>query len=211
MKIIIKAIFIFFSKVVGFLYPYSLSIRLRSYRNLFYTYWVKNFIGDIGKSTIIEKPCKIMGGGNKYIRVGSKTCIQAYSVLGCWAEHNDKQYRPSIIIGDQCSIGEYNHLTAINNITIGNGLLTGRFVIICDNNHGHFSSEDLRIIPGQRELVSKGGIVIGNNCWIGDKATILGGVTIGNNVIVAANSVVTKSVPDNCVVAGVPATIIKQL
>ena len=211
MKIFIKSIVVFFSKVFGAIYPYSLSIRLRSYKNLIYTYWLKNSIGHVGESTIIEKPCKIMGGGNKNISIGNKSCIQAYSVLGCWAEYNNKQYNPSIIIGEQCSIGEYNHLSAINNITIGNGLLTGRFVIISDNNHGHFSSEDLRITPGQRELFSKGGIVIGNNCWIGDKATILGGVTIGNNVIVAANSVVTKSIPDNCVVAGVPATIIKQL
>lgn len=211
MKNFIKTILIFFSKIVSFLYPYSLSSRLRGYRNLFYTYWIKNFIGNVGKLTIIEKPCKIMGGGNKYIRIGSKTCIQAYSVLGCWAEHNNKQYSPSIIIGDKCSIGEFNHISAINNIIIGNGLLTGRYVIISDNNHGRFSSDDLSIVPGQRELVSKGGILIGNNCWIGDKATILGGITIGNNVIVAANSVVTKSIPDNCVVAGVPATIIKQL
>lgn len=207
----IKTVFIFFSKIFGFLYPYSLSFRLRSYRNLFYTYWIKNFIGYVGKSTIIEKPCKIMGGGNKNISIGGKTCIQANSILGCWAEHNNKQYSPSIIIGDQCSLGEYNHLSAINNITIGNGLLTGRFVIISDNNHGHFTAEDLTLIPGERELVSKGGIIIGNNCWVGDKATILGGVTIGNNVIIAANSVVTKSVPDNSVVAGVPAKIIKLL
>lgn len=211
MRRFIKSIVVFFSKAVGALYPYSLSIRLRGYRNLFYTYWIKNSIGHVGESTIIEKPCKIMGGGNKNISIGSQTCIQAYSVLGCWAEHNKKHYNPSIIIGEKCSIGEYNHLSSINNITIGDGLLTGRFVIISDNSHGRFSAEDLRIIPGQRELFSKGGIVIGNNCWIGDKATILGGVTIGNNVIVAANSVVTKSIPDNCIVAGVPAKIIKQL
>ncbi len=211
MKSFIKRIFILFSKIVGSLYPYSLSIRFRSYRNLFYTYWIKNFVGDVGKSTIIEKPCKIMGGGNKNISIGRQTCIQAYSVLGCWAKHNSDQFNPSIVIGDQCSIGEFNHLSAINNITIGNGLLTGRFVIISDNNHGGLSNEEANISPSHRELVSKGGILIGNNCWIGDKATILGGVTIGNNVIVAANSVVTKSIPNNCIVAGIPAKIIKKL
>ena len=50
-----------------------------------------------------------------------------------------------------------------------------------------------------------------DNVWIGDKATILAGVTIGDNVIVAANAVVTKSVASNCVVAGVPAKIVKLL
>lgn len=52
---------------------------------------------------------------------------------------------------------------------------------------------------------------IGDNCTLGAKCTILGGVTIGNNVKVGANAVVTKDVPDNCTVAGVPAKIIKEL
>lgn len=53
-------------------------------------------------------------------------------------------------------------------------------------------------------------IVVGNNVYIGVRSIILPGVTIGNNVIVAAGAVVTKDVPDNCVVGGVPATIIKS-
>lgn len=47
--------------------------------------------------------------------------------------------------------------------------------------------------------------------WIGGNCTIVDGVTIGNNVIVAGGAVVTKDVPDNCVVAGVPAKVVKTL
>lgn len=54
-------------------------------------------------------------------------------------------------------------------------------------------------------------VFIGNDVWIGGNCTILPGVTIGNNVVVAAGAVVTKDVPDNCVVGGVPAKIIKAL
>ena len=54
-------------------------------------------------------------------------------------------------------------------------------------------------------------VVIGNNAWIGGSSVILPGVTIGNNVVVAAGSVVVKYVPDNVVVAGNPAKIIKYL
>lgn len=54
-------------------------------------------------------------------------------------------------------------------------------------------------------------VVIGNNAWIGGSSVILPGVTIGNNVVVAAGSVVVKDVPDNVVVAGNPAKIIKYL
>ena len=52
---------------------------------------------------------------------------------------------------------------------------------------------------------------IGNDVWIGGNVTILPGVTIGNNVVVAAGAVVTKDVPDNCVVGGVPARKIKDI
>ncbi len=67
------------------------------------------------------------------------------------------------------------------------------------------------IEPLKRDLKSKGEVVIGNNVWLGDKVTVLAGVHIGNNVIVAANAVVTKDIPDNCMVAGVPGRIIKTI
>jgi len=54
-------------------------------------------------------------------------------------------------------------------------------------------------------------INIGDNVWLGGGVTVLPGVTIGNNVVVAAGAVVTKDVPDNCVVGGVPAKIIKTI
>ena len=54
-------------------------------------------------------------------------------------------------------------------------------------------------------------ITVGSNVWMGGCVTVNGGVTIGDNVIVAAGAVVTKDVPDNCVVAGVPAQKIKEL
>ncbi len=54
-------------------------------------------------------------------------------------------------------------------------------------------------------------ISIGNDVWIGGNCVILPGVTIGNNVVVAAGAVVTKNVPDNCVVGGVPAKLIKTI
>ena len=54
-------------------------------------------------------------------------------------------------------------------------------------------------------------VSIGNNVWIGGGVTILPGVSLGNNVVVGAGSVVTKSFPDNVIIAGNPATIIKKL
>ena len=61
-----------------------------------------------------------------------------------------------------------------------------------------------------RSVMSKGPVIIGNDVWIGDKATILPGVTIGDGAVIAANAVVTKDVPAYSVVAGNPAKIVKQ-
>ena len=58
--------------------------------------------------------------------------------------------------------------------------------------------------------VKRTGIKIGKNCWIGAKVTILDGVTIGDGCIVAAGAVVNSSFPDNSVIGGVPARLLKQ-
>jgi acetyltransferase-like isoleucine patch superfamily enzyme len=192
--------------------PYSLSQRLKGYRNKLYTVWLRHFVGQMGEQSFIHYPCSLQGGGQKRISIGHHTCIQSHGILGCWVKYGKEQsFTPEIIIGNHCSIGEYNHITAINKITIGDGLLTGRYVYIGDNAHGGLSWEEAEIPPAQRHLTSKGEIIIGNNVWIGDKVTILGGVTIGDNVIIGTNSVVTHDIPSNCMVVGVPAKVIKQL
>ena len=199
-------------RVFSFLYPYKLHCKLQSTRNVFYTLWIKNFLGSIGEHSRINYPCSLQGGGQKNISIGDNTTIASTSILGCWTKYGKQSFpNASITIGNHCSIGEYNHITACNKITIGDGLLTGRYVIISDNSHGGLSEEEANIQPSLRELKSKGEVVIGNNVWLGDKVAVLSGVHIGNNVIVAANAVVTKDLPDNCVAAGVPAKVVKQI
>lgn len=197
--------------IIGKVYPYCLSQSLRRYYDILYTLWLRNFVGSFGEGSSIFSPCRFWGGGNRNIKIGNNTVIQAHSILGCWVKYSGVSYTPSIIIGDNCNIGEYMHISAIDKVTIGDGLLTGRFVYIGDNAHGGLSWEEASIPPARRALKSKGKIEIGNNVWIGDKVTILGGVTIGDNVIIGANSVVTHDVPSNCVAAGNPAKVIKKL
>lgn len=81
---------------------------------------------------------------------------------------------------------------------------------ITDNSHGETDYSSLNLPPGKRPITSKGPVVIGNNVWIGDKATILPGVTIGDGSVIAANAVVTKDVPAFSVVAGNPAHVIRK-
>jgi len=66
------------------------------------------------------------------------------------------------------------------------------------------------VLIGKSNPISKVDIIIGNNCYISTGVTILGPVTIGDNVTIGAGAVVTKDVPDNVIIAGIPAKIIKQ-
>ena len=82
---------------------------------------------------------------------------------------------------------------------------------ITDNSHGDTSIDIRSYPPISRPLVSKGKVVIGENVWIGDKATILPGVSIGDGAVIGANAVVTKDVPPYSVVVGNPAKIINKV
>lgn len=149
--------------------------------------------------------------GRKYISIGDHTDFQTDLYLSAWDTYIEQRFIPKIVIGKNCHIGAFNHITSINRIEIGDGLLTGKWVTITDNSHGLSDIASLSIEPHKRSLYSKGPVIIGRNVWIGDKATILPGVTIGDGVVIGANSVVAKDVPSYCVVAGNPARIIKQI
>lgn len=86
-------------------------------------------------------------------------------------------------------------------ITIGDDVLIGHNVVLASLNHKENPAERAQLLPAP--------ISIGNRVWIGANATITPGVAIGDNAIVAAGAVVTKDVPKNAVVGGVPAKIIR--
>lgn len=144
--------------------------------------------------------------GAKRISIGSNTKFNDFFYLTVWGEGDGSE---AITIGNNCSFGAFSHITATNRIVIGDNCLTGKWVTISDNNHGGTELSDLKLPPIKRKVCSKGPVVIGDNVWIGEKATILSGVTIGCGAIVGANAVVTKDVPPYSVVGGNPARIIK--
>lgn len=212
MKIFIKRLVNLFLRIVSYIYTYGINERIKSYRKTLYSLWIRQFLGEVGENSSFTRPLLLQGGGQHRIKIGSHTNFDHHVILGCRERYGmDDAYSPEIIIGNHCSIGEYCHITAINKIVIGDGLLTGRFVYIGDNAHGSLSWEEAEIPPANRKLKSKGGIIIGRNVWIGDKVTILGGVTIGDNVIIGAGSIVTHDLPNNCIAAGMPAKIVKIL
>lgn len=193
--------------MVVLIYPLKLRNKLVYYRDVLHNHWIKRYIGYLGKNSSIGVGCQLLGGINK-IYIGDNTGIGKHAILGCWKKYNDKEYNPKITIGDNTHIGEYTQISAAQEVCIGNGVLTGRFVYISDNNHGNSDYENLACCPTDRPLNIKGPVVIGDNVWIGDKASILSGVNVGKCSIIGCNAVVTKDVPPYSVVGGVPARII---
>lgn len=110
-----------------------------------------------------------------------------------------------VIIGDHTRIGI--HCTIIGPVCIGSHVNLAQGITVTALNHNF---EDITQRIDQQGITTKP-IVIGDDVWIGANSVILPGVTLGSHVIVAAGAVVTKDIPDNCVVAGVPARVIKQL
>ena len=109
----------------------------------------------------------------------------------------------NIFIGKNVFINSGCRFQDQGGIKIGDGVLIGHNVVLATINHD--------IDPSKRSDMHLAPIVIGNNVWIGANATVLPGVTIGDGAIIAAGAVVTKDVPANVIVGGIPAKIIKTI
>lgn len=109
----------------------------------------------------------------------------------------------NITVGKNVFINACCHVQDQGGITLGDNCLVGHNVVFATLNHG--------FAPEERQSMLPAPIVVGRNVWIGSNSTILQGVTIGDNSIIAAGSVVTKDVPANAIVAGVPARFIRSI
>lgn len=158
-------------------------------------------------SRIYPRPALLTG--EQYIRIGNDVTIGQQTQLTAWDRFEDQHFSPEIVIGDGCSIGDGAHITAINRIQLGKNVLTGKYVLITDNAHGEADASLLETAPDKRPLVSKGPVIIEDNVWIGEKASILPGVHVGRGAIIGAGAVVTKDVPAGHIALGVPAQIKK--
>ncbi len=123
-------------------------------------------------------------------------------------------------IGEFCYIGEGTRIWSSSNIKIGNRVLIAHNVNIHDNNSHPIDFKErskhfIEIIefghPLEGLSLRESPIVIGDDVWIGFNSIILKGVSIGDRSIIASGSVVTKNFPENCIIAGNPAKVIKYL
>jgi len=113
---------------------------------------------------------------------------------------------PVVRIGSRCVIGRGSHIVGHWLIDIGDDIQTGPFVYITDQNHSY---ED-PVEPIGRQWPTEAGVRIGSGSWLGANVIILPGAQIGEHVVVAAGAVVRGTFPDRCVIAGVPAKIVRR-
>lgn len=109
----------------------------------------------------------------------------------------------NIHVGENVFINACCHFQDHGGVTLGDGCQIGHNVVFATLNHG--------LEPADRGTTYPAPIVLGRNVWVGSNATILQGVTIGDNAVVAAGAVVSRDVPANTIVGGVPARIIKRI
>ncbi|RFZ85797.1 acyltransferase [Mucilaginibacter terrenus] len=147
----------------------------------------------------------------QYISIGKKFSALYNLRLEAWDKYADQNFTPQLTIGEWVSMGTDVHIGCINKVSIGNYVLFGSRIYISDHSHGAVSGDELHHPPINRSLISKGPVIIEDNVWIGEGVCVMPNVRIGRNAIVGANAVVTKDVPPNAVVAGVPARVIKVL
>ena len=137
------------------------------------------------------------------IKLGDSCSIGKGTVIRC--SGNYRKLGVGFFIGNNSSLADNCFVGASGGVWIGNDVIGGQNIRFHSSNH-QFS--DLNT-PIRKQGVSLKGIHIGNNCWIGAGAVFCDGVTIGDGCVIGANAVVTKSFPDNCVIAGCPAKVIK--
>lgn len=192
--------------VVRFMYPYIKDIEIEKQQKNNAS--VKNHFKSIGNNCSLGEKPMIFNPQN--ITIGNGFVAKHFLRMETLVQYGGTKYSPSLIIGDNVSCEDYVHIGCADSVVIGNGCLFASKVFISDHFHGSITREDLSLKPNDRPLSTKP-VRIGNNVWLGDNVSIMPGVTLGDNVIVGANAVVTHSFPENCVIAGCPAKIIKVL
>jgi carbonic anhydrase/acetyltransferase-like protein (isoleucine patch superfamily) len=145
--------------------------------------------------------------GERWIAIGAGTLVGAQVSLSAgMVPGQDLGPTPVLRIGDRCVIGRGSHIVAHQSLVIEDDVFTGPYVYITDQNHSYADPDE----PIGRQLPHNAAVRIGSGSWLGAGVVVLPGACIGRHVVVAAGAVVRGTVPDRCVVAGVPARVVRQ-
>ncbi len=158
-----------------------------------------------GDRSMISFPTAVVFGEGR-IAIGSQTAIGPYASLSAGMPmHAEARGAPIIKIGDRCVLGKGIGIVGHERIDIGDDIWTGHYVYITDQNHGY---EDLDL-PIGTQMWRNEPVSIGSGSWLGHGSIVLPGANIGRHVVVGAGAIVTGDVPDNAVVVGAPARVVR--
>ena len=187
-------------------------VFLHRLRSLFHSKWRRLFVHVTveGRYPVAVQRTTLMGAGKVVFDGRARTefgwrCSGGFNTSECYVEARTPQ---SIVkIGEACIFNNGCSIIANKSVAIGRKCLFGTNLRIYDSDfHG------LRIADRNNpDAMMTESVSIGDNCWIGDSCIILKGVSLGSGCVVAAGSVVTKSYPDNSIVGGNPARLIKTI
>jgi acetyltransferase-like isoleucine patch superfamily enzyme len=177
--------------------------------NKFRWWLTKSKFKSFGKGSSIHAPVFVKNP--QYVSIGNNFSALWNLRIEAWDKYYNDSFKPEVVIGNNVGLNSDVHIGCINKIIIGNNVLMASRIYISDHFHGEINKKSLLLPPVQRSLYSKGPIIIEDNVWIGEGVCIMPNVTIGKNSIIGANAVVNNSFPENSVIAGVPAKLIKTL
>jgi acetyltransferase-like isoleucine patch superfamily enzyme len=154
---------------------------------------------------------RLQTDGLCFVRPGVKFEIgpQAKVTLGRWSWIGDgckiRVHEGELSIGAKTVLGQECTISCFRHISIGREGIVADRVMLIDFDHGMVEVER----PIREQGIYMREVNVGHNCWIGYGACILRGVSVGDNCVIGTNAVVTKDMPDNAVIAGVPAKVIR--
>ena len=152
----------------------------------------------------IDRKCHIDALSTNGIVFGCNVSIGKYTTIECTRSLKVLGY--GLKVGNSVGLGPHGFFGCAGGVEIGDDTIFGNFVSLHSENHNYHDKN----IPIRLQGVTRKGIKIGKDCWIGSKATILDGSIIGDGCIVAAGAVVRGVIPPYSIVGGVPAKIIKS-
>jgi acetyltransferase-like isoleucine patch superfamily enzyme len=162
--------------------------------------------GSFGTGTCLAFPLGAVFG-QRWIHIGSDTLIGPSVSLSAGMVPGQRMVSdPVVRIGDRCMIGRGSHIVGHFSIEVGNDVHTGPYVYITDQNHGYEDPDEVVHSQWPNDVP----VVIGDGSWLGTGVVVLPGTRLGRNVVVGAGSVVRGTFPDHCVIAGVPARVVKR-
>lgn len=167
--------------------------------------WYAHVFESVGVKTTIFRPMLLVNV--HYASIGERVLIRPGARIELVV--TDPAAPPRLTIGNRVNIEQNVHIVCGSSIEIGDGATITGNVAIVDVEHPYEDVDD-KIRIGDRIRTRGNFVLIGQGAFIGFSAVILPNVKIGRHVVVGAHSVVTRDVPDYCVVAGNPAQIMKR-